>query len=222
MQKFDTTGPISVVLNIPAGRIRLIAGDRTDTTVQILPAQASKKRDAKAAEQTEVDYRDGVLRIATADPHRIFGSSGALDVTVELPAGSRVEGSAGAAELRSTGRLGDVVFEGGYHTVDLDETAGAQLKVHTGDVAIARLTGPARISNGKGDITIAEAVGGEVELRTESGTISITAAAGVSATLDAGTGYGRISNALKNVDGAAAGLKIKATSAHGDITASSV
>lgn len=222
MKKFDTVGPISVVLDIPAGRIRFVAGDRADATVQVLPAQASKKRDVKAAEQTGVEYRDGVLRIATADPHRIFGSSGALDVTVELPAGSRVEGRAGAAELRSTGRLGEVVFEGGYRTVDLDETAGARLKVHTGDVAVARLTGPAQISTGKGDITVAEAGAGEVELRAESGTISVTAAAGVSATLDAGTGYGRISNALKNVDGAAAVLTVKATTAHGDITATSL
>jgi hypothetical protein len=222
MQKFDTTGPISVVLSIPAGRVRLVAGDRADATVEVLPAEASKKRDVKAAEQTTIEFRDGVLRIATADPNRILGSSGALEVRVELPAGSRIEGKAGAAELHSTGRLGAVVFEGGYRRVELDEVAGADVKVHTGEVSIARLTGPARISNGMGDITVAEALDGEIELSTGSGNLSISAASGISATLDARTSYGRIHNALKNSEGAGAGLRIKATTSHGDITAASL
>ena len=63
MQKFDTPAPISAVLDIPAGRIQFIAADRADTTVEVLPADASKSRDVKAAEQTTVDYADGVLRI---------------------------------------------------------------------------------------------------------------------------------------------------------------
>ena len=63
MQKFDTPAPISAVLDIPAGRIQFIAADRADTTVEVLPADASKSRDVKAAEQTTVEYADGVLRI---------------------------------------------------------------------------------------------------------------------------------------------------------------
>ena len=57
-------------------------------------------------------------------------------------------------------------------------------------------------------------------LRTQSGDISVTAAAGVSAALDAGTGYGRVSNALRN-DGVTE-LDIRATTSHGDITARSL
>jgi hypothetical protein len=222
MQKFDTPSPVSVVLEIPAGRVRFVATERTDTTVEVLPAEASKKRDVKAAEQTAVEYADGVLRIVTADPNKLFGSSGSLDVTVALPAGSRVEGKAGAAELSSTGRLGEVVFDGGYRAVELDEVGGAQLKVHTGAVSVARLTGSAQITNGQGDISVAEAVAGTVELRTGSGNLSVTAAPGVSGTLEASTAYGRISNAMKNADGAGAGLVVKATTSQGDITAGSL
>ncbi|MFI9362463.1 hypothetical protein ACIG5E_15630 [Kitasatospora sp. NPDC053057] len=53
----------------------------------------------------------------------------------------------------------------------------------------------------------------------KSGNITIGAAAGVSATLDAGTGHGRISNALRNDGGAE--LRIRTTS-NGDITARSL
>lgn len=63
---------------------------------------------------------------------------------------------------------------------------------------------------------------GTVTLRTEHGGISVDAARGVSASLDAGTSYGRIHNALVNTDGAAARLDIHATTAYGDITARSL
>ncbi|MEU9990140.1 DUF4097 family beta strand repeat-containing protein [Streptomyces sp. NPDC048045] len=223
MQKFDTPAPVSAVLDIPAGRIRFIAADRADTTVEILPADPAKGRDVKAAKQIEVAYRNGVLRIeAPAAEHRVLGTSGSVEVTVQLPVGSRVEAKAAAAEFRGVGRLGDVAFEGGYRSVKIDEAASARLTAHDGDVSVGRLSGPAEISTQRGGIQIAEAVHGAVTLRTQHGDISVGAARGVSASLDAGTSYGRISNTLMNADGAAAGLNISATTAYGDITARSL
>ncbi|MBX9397541.1 DUF4097 domain-containing protein [Streptomyces sp. TRM72054] len=223
MQQFHTTAPISVGLDIPAGRIRFIAADRADTTVEILPADASKSRDVKAAEQITVAYGDGVLRIEAPEArNRILGHSGSVEVTVQLPAGSRVEAKAAGAEFRGVGRLGDVTFDGGYRTVKLDEAASARLTAFDGDVSVGRLGGPAEISTQRGDIQVAEAVRGTVTLRTEKGDISVGAARGASASLDAGTGYGRISNALKNNDGADAALTIHATTSYGDITARSL
>ncbi|MEV4682311.1 DUF4097 family beta strand repeat-containing protein [Streptomyces kurssanovii] len=222
MQKFDTPAPVSAVLSIPAGRIRFIAADRADTTVEVLPANASNGRDVKAAEQVKVEYGDGVLRIEAPEAkNRILGSSGSVEVTVQLPADSRVDAKAASAEFRGVGRLGDVTFEGAQASVKLDEAAGARLSTLAGDISVGRLGGPAEISTMKGDLRITEAVHGTVVLRTESGDVSVGAAPGVSASLDAGTTYGRIHNALKNTDGAA-GLNIHATTAHGDIVARSL
>ncbi|MFF3323270.1 DUF4097 family beta strand repeat-containing protein [Streptomyces sp. NPDC002889] len=223
MQKFDTPAPVSAVLDIPAGRIRFIAADRADTTVEVLPADASKGRDVKAAEQTTVEYGDGVLRIeASPAKNRILGSSGSIEVTIQLPSGSSIEAKTASAECRGVGRLGDVAFEGAHGSVKLDEAASARLTLLAGDVSVGRLGGPAEISTQKGDVHIAEAVRGTVVLRTESGDVSVGAARGVSASLDAGTTYGRIHNALKNTDGAAAGLNIHASTAYGDITTRSL
>ncbi|MDN0194291.1 DUF4097 family beta strand repeat-containing protein [Streptomyces sp. S.PNR 29] len=223
MQKFDTPSPVTAVLDIPAGRLRFIAADRADTTVEILPADASKSRDVKAAEQTEVTYGDGVLRIVTPPAkNQILGASGSIEVTVQLPAGSRVEAKAASAEFRGVGRLGDVTVDGAHGSVKLDETASARLTLQAGDISVGRLGGPAEISTQKGDIDITAAVRGTVTLRTEYGGISVGAAHGVSASLDAGTTYGRVHNALRNTDGAAADLTIHATTAHGDINARSL
>ncbi|WP_328561065.1 DUF4097 family beta strand repeat-containing protein [Streptomyces coelicoflavus] len=220
MQTFHTPAPLSAVLDVPAGRVRVIAADRADTTVEVLPADASKGRDVKTAEQTGVEFGDGVLRIETPAKNQILGASGAVEVTVRLPAGSRVEARTASADFRGVGRLGDVAYEGAHGPVKLDEAASVRLTTAAGDISVGRLDGPADISTEKGDIRIAEAVRGEVVLRTRSGDISVGAAAGVSASLDSGTSHGRVHNALKNTG--TPGLTVHATTDHGDITARSL
>ncbi|MFF2818245.1 DUF4097 family beta strand repeat-containing protein [Kitasatospora cineracea] len=218
MQKFHTAAPITVALDIPAGLVRFIAADRTDTVVELLPADPAKSRDTKAVEQTEVAYTDGVLRITTANAQRLLGPSGALEVTVQLPAGSAVEAKSADARLRGVGRLGDVAFESARGTVKLDEASAARLTLQDGDIEVGRLTGPAAVSTQRGDLTVTEAVRGTLDLTTKSGSISVGVARGVSASLDAGTGHGRIHNALRNADDVPA-VTIRATTSHGDISA---
>ncbi|EPD66739.1 DUF4097 family beta strand repeat-containing protein [Streptomyces sp. HGB0020] len=210
MHRFDTPAPITAVLDIPAGRVQFIAADRADTTVEVLPAQ-----------KATVGYADGVLRVVVAEPeNRLLGPSGSVEVTVQLPAGSRVEGRSAGSELRGVGRLGDVVFDGAYRRIKIDEAASVRLGAVDGAVEVGRLGGPAEITTARGDIRITEAVRGTVVLSTRHGDISVGAAAGVSAALDADTGHGRVSNALKN-DGTAV-LDIRATTTRGDITARSL
>jgi DUF4097 and DUF4098 domain-containing protein YvlB len=222
MQKFDTPAPISAVLDIPAGHVRFVAADRADTTVEVLPADASKGRDVKAAEQATVEYADGVLRIEASSKNQLLGPSGSLAVTVQLPAGSKVQVKAASAEFEAVGRFGDVTYEGSHGAIKLDEAETVRVATAAGDVSVGRLGGPAQITTAKGDITVNEAVRGTVVLRTQAGQISVGAASGVSATLDAGTSYGRINNALMNAEGATAQLDIHATTASGDIVARSL
>ncbi|MGA4803341.1 DUF4097 family beta strand repeat-containing protein [Streptomyces lavendulocolor] len=223
MQKFATPAPVSAVLDIPAGHIRLIAADRADTVVEVLPADPAKDRDVKAAERTTVTLADGVLRIEGAPAKNpVLGTSGSVEITVQLPAGSHIEATAAAADIRGVGRLGDVTVECAQGPLKLDETASARLTLMAGDITVGRLGGPAEIRTQKGDLRVCEAVRGTVALRTESGDITLTAASGTSASLDASTGYGRIHNALRNSDGHGADLEVRATTAYGDITARSL
>lgn len=201
MQTFATTAPISTVLDIPAGLIQFIAADRDDTTVEVRPSDAAKSRDVKAAEQTVVEFADGVLRINGAKGSKILGSSGSVEITVQLPAGSRVEAKAACAEFRGVGRLGDIAFEAAQSDIKIDEAGSVRLTTQAGDVTVGSLTGTAAISTQKGDITLG-------------------VAAGLSAALDAGTSYGRIHNSLKN--NGTPDLTIRATTSYGDITARSL
>ncbi|MEV6272157.1 DUF4097 family beta strand repeat-containing protein [Kribbella sp. NPDC051936] len=220
MSTFTTPEPISAVLNIPAGSITFVAADQAETAVEVQPANAAKSRDVKAAEATKVEYADGVLRVEVVAKNQYFGPSGAVAVTVQLPAGSRAEVKTASVELRATGPLGDVVVEGAQGEIHLQDVASARIVSSASDVSIGRLNGPAEIRTSKGDIRIAEAVRGDLVLRTDVGEIEIGAAAGVSAALDAGTATGRIDNALKN--SGEADLTIHATTSVGDIVARSL
>ncbi len=224
MQKFETAETVTAVVDIPAGRIQVIAADRADATVEVRPANAAKGRDVKAAEQSKVEFVDGVLRVTVQaeKKNQLLGPSGTVEVTVQLPTGSRVEAKSGAAEFRVVGRVGDIDCDGAYGEIKIDEAANVRLTATAGDVLVSRLTGSAEISTQKGDIHIAEASAGKVVLSTKLGNITVDAAPGVSATLDAGTTLGRVSNTLKNTEGSTAPLTIHATTDLGNITAQSL
>ena len=220
MQQFATPAPVTAILAIPAGRIQVTAADRADTTVEIRPADPAKGRDVKLAAQVTAAYSDGVLRVTAPAGHRVLGSTGAVAVTVALPAGSAVQATAASAQFTTTGPLGEVTLDSAQATVNVEEAATARLTVTDGDITAGRLGGDAQIRTVKGDINVAEAAGGTLVLRTKAGAITVVAAAGTSAALDAGTTVGRIRNALTNAGTAA--LTIHATTTVGDITARSL
>lgn len=62
-----------------------------DAPAPITPADASNGRHVKVAEQTTAEYGDGVRRIEAPANSRILGSSGSIELTVQLPVGSPVE-----------------------------------------------------------------------------------------------------------------------------------
>ena len=113
MPTFDTPEPISVTLEVGVGDIRIVAGDRTDTIVEVRPTDPAKKGDVTAAEQTRVDYAGGRLTIKAPKGWRRytpFGGGESIDVQIDLPAGSHVRGEASMAAVRCTGRLGECRF----------------------------------------------------------------------------------------------------------------
>lgn len=102
MPAFDTPEPISVTAHVGAGSVRFIASDRPDTVVEVLPG-GKRGRDVRAAEQTEVTYANGELSVRTKE-RTFIGPTGTVEVTVELPTGSRVDVS--GSWVRCSARAG--------------------------------------------------------------------------------------------------------------------
>src|SRR4029450_14011765 len=125
MPTYDTTEPIVVSFELGGGDIRINAGDRTDTVVEVRPSDPASKDDVAAAEQTRVEFAEGRLSVKGPKGLRHYppwGGIKSIDVEIALPAGSRVDGEAGAAALSSSGRIGELRFKTGVGAIRLDQT----------------------------------------------------------------------------------------------------
>jgi hypothetical protein len=158
MPTFETFEPISVTVALVVGDLRIIASDRRDTVVSVSPNDSSKESDVKAAEQTRVEYSEGRLLVKAPRSWRQFSplrGAEAIDVAIELPAGSRVEAEGVVADFHCEGRLGECRFTTSVGNIRLEETAALHASSGTGSMTVERVGGRAEIS-GSGAVRIGE------------------------------------------------------------------
>jgi hypothetical protein len=188
MPTFETPEPISVSVELVAGRARLIASERADTVVEVRPG-GGRDADIQAAEETRVDFEDGRLSIKTPKPRGFFGKGGWVELTIELPAGSRVTGKAASADLHCAGPMGECRLRTGYGDIQVEQAAAVQLHTSYGDITVDRVAGhceatgsgavrfgeiegTAVIKNLNGDIRVGDATG-ELRLNTANGNVYV-------------------------------------------------
>jgi hypothetical protein len=235
MPTFDTPSSITLSLELGVGDVRIDATDRRDTNVEVRPGDPSKKEDVAAAQRTTVEFANGTLLIRAPKgwtQWMPWGGRESIDVHVELPAGSAVNGSAGVAALRCTGRIGSCSYRTGVGDVSLEGAGAVDVKTGAGEVTadrvdgrtdvrtagrvrIGRIDGDAAVRNSNGDTWIGE-VTGEARVNASNGAITIDhARAGVVAkTANGSVSLGEVArgavvaqSALGNVEvGVAAGV----------------
>ncbi|MET7904901.1 DUF4097 family beta strand repeat-containing protein [Streptomyces sp. NPDC005355] len=198
MPTFDTPEPISVTLEFDIGVARIIASERRDTVVEVLPSNGAEDADIRAAQQTKVTYSGGTLLVKGPKQRSLFGKSGSLELSIELPAGSAVQGTSPLADFLCEGRLGACGLKTSVGDIRVDEAGPLSLKTHHGDlrvdraagdaevigagrVAIGTIAGAATVKNGNGETTIGE-ITGDLRANSSNGRISVGVAhAGVDA-----------------------------------------
>jgi hypothetical protein len=77
MTTFDTPAPILVTLELGVGDIRIEASERSDTLVEVRPSDGAKPADVTAAEQTRVEFDNGILVIKAPKRWRQWTPRGA-------------------------------------------------------------------------------------------------------------------------------------------------
>jgi Putative adhesin len=188
MPTFDTPNPISATIDVAFGDIRISAGDRGDTIVEVRPSDASNAEDVKAAELTRVQY-DGERLHVKAPRLRSWvsrSSGGSIEVMVQLPAGSGLHGAGGLADFCCEGRLGDCRIKTGLGHIQVGEAATLSLKTGTGDIVVDHATGGAEVTTASGDVRLSELDGsavvknsnGDTWVGVARGDVRITAANG--------------------------------------------
>ncbi|WP_058043215.1 DUF4097 family beta strand repeat-containing protein [Streptomyces roseifaciens] len=206
MPVFETPQPISVSVDLQVGDVRLQADERTDTVVEVRPSDPGSTADAKAAEDTRVEYEAGRLLVKGPRSRAFFGKTGSVDVTIGLPSGSAVEGTGQMTAFRCSGRLGECRIKTSAGDIRVQETGpltattslgdvtadrvhgAAAITTGTGAVRAGELAGPAVIKNSNGDSRVGEAAG-DLRVRSASGSVSVGTA---HAALEAKTAHGDI------------------------------
>jgi DUF4097 and DUF4098 domain-containing protein YvlB len=156
MPSFDTREPITATVELVTGDVRITAGDVATTVVEVRPSDPANQEDVRAAEQTRVEFAGGHLQVR-APKFRSWSPrshGGSVDVTIELPAGSHVNGHAAMADFDADGRLGDARVKTSMGRVDLETVAKLHLKSGVGDIGVDHVTGHADVSTGTGDVRI--------------------------------------------------------------------
>ena len=164
MPTFATPDPIAVSVELSVGDVRVVASDRTDTVVQVRPTDASRELDVRDAEQTRVEHTASGLLVKTPRPRGLglLGKPGSVDVTIELPAGSSLDGDSSVAAFHSAGRLGECRIKTTAGNVDLDETGPLDLHTGAGAVSVAKVVGNAEVTTGTGRIRLGQIDGSAV------------------------------------------------------------
>ncbi|MGW6902738.1 DUF4097 family beta strand repeat-containing protein [Streptomyces sp. NBC_01727] len=205
MPSFDTPEPISVTAHVEAGSIQFTGGDRPDTVVEVRPRDPKRDQDVRAADQTEVTYTSGVLTIRTPKSN-LFGRTGTVDVTAELPTGSRIDMTGAWVQVLGEGRLGEVRVKTSSGDVRLDTTGPLQLTASHGSITVDRVEGMAEISTSSGSLRVG-LVDGPAVLKNSHGTTTVGAA----------TGELRVSGANGDIEIRRAEDSVTATTAHGTL-----
>jgi hypothetical protein len=178
MPVFDTPQPVSVTVDLSAGHVRFVAGDRADTVVEVTPSDGSDDSDVKAARQTRVEYADGVLTVR-GPKVRAFDFSRrtrSVDVLVELPTGSTVHGELMVADVHSTGVLGECRLRTSVGHFRLDRTGRLHLTT-VGNVTVGTIDGAAEITTGSGSVRVG-GIGAAAVIKNSNGTTDVGTVAG--------------------------------------------
>jgi DUF4097 and DUF4098 domain-containing protein YvlB len=242
MPVFNTPEPIIATVEVGVGDVRITAGARDDTVVEVRPSQPDNRADVLAAEQTQVELTAGRLLVKTPKSWKRwtpFGDGGAIDVSIELPEGSQLIVSTGVAPVRATGTLGetrvssgasDVYLERtgslrartGFGAIEIEDVAGdADISTGSGTARIGAIHGSATIKNSNGDTWVGLA-GRELKIKSANGNISVDRADGtvVAKTANGDVRLGAVSRGTVAAETAAGGVEIgitKGTAAYLDL-----
>ena len=208
MPTFDTPEPISADLDLVVGDARIAASDRRDTVVDVRPSDDSHEPDVQAAEQTRVEYAAGRLLVKAPRQRGLglFSKPGSIDVTIDLPAGSRVHGDASVGAFHGAGRLGECRVKTAAGDIQLERTGVIDLNTGAGAISVDRVAGSAEVSTGSGRVRLRE-IDGTAVIKNSNGDSWVGEAAGDL----------RVNSANGNISVDRADADVNASTANGDV-----
>jgi hypothetical protein len=201
MPEFRTPEPITVILDLGAAHVRITAGERAVTVVEVRPTNEHDDSDVKAAQQVRVDHGNGTLRVTgpKTRPYDFSRKSRSIDVDIALPSGSRVTAEMQFGDFHGAGPLGETRVKTSAGNIAVEDTGPLRLSTAAGHLSSGDVDGDADVTTGSGRVRIGDvkgtavawnsngettigSVAGNVRVRSANGDITVErAAAGVDA-----------------------------------------
>lgn len=186
MPTFPAPHPVLVSVDVPFAHVHVVASERDDVVVTVLPTDASRSGSVRAAEEVRVDRTADAIAITYPGSWRQWVlpfAAGTVDVTVELPRASQVRGKAGT--LYAEGPLAAVDMALSAGDVRVDDAGRLAVKVSAGSVVAGRVD-DVDVSVAAGSVRLGE-VTGHGRVRATNGTVAVSAVTG---TLDVHGAHG--------------------------------
>ena len=178
MSTFETPQPITAVIEVVAGTVRLVASDRADTIVDVRPRDPNRASDVRIAEQARVHFRNGTLTVSAGRRFISLGRGGAVDIDVALPAGSRLRASSASAAIHAEGGYSDCTLASASGDLAVDSVSGAvKADTASGAITVQHADGSITISAASGAASIGR-LAGNVKFRAASGGLTVTRLSG--------------------------------------------
>lgn len=204
---FDTPEPTRLRVNLPFGRINVVAEQTAVTRVEL----SAPKGDPNALDWIaqaeiaqlgdEIVVRGPKLRFSLFN---IWG--GSIEAVVRAPLGSDATLSIGAGRIETIGRLASVRAHTGAGNVHVAECAEAHANTGAGNIEIAAVSASVEAKTGAGNVKIGK-VGANAEITTAAGNTRIEEI----------YGSARMKTAHGNIEVGAAGDSLDAFTSSGNV-----
>lgn len=207
MPTFPAPGPVPVVVEVPFAHLHVVASERDDVVVTVLPTDPGKSGSVRAAGEVLVAREGDAVTVTYPGSWKQWVlpfAAGTADITVEVPTGSAVRGKTGS--LFAEGALDSVEMTLSAGDARVDDVARLGVKVSAGSVVARRVDGTVDVKVSAGGVRIDE-VAGDGTIRATNGTTTVGS---VSGSLDVHGSNGEI--VVSRVRGT-----LTAKSAHGGV-----
>lgn len=198
MPIYPTPSPVDLAINVQAGAIEVVAGDRQDTVVTVSPTNPAKEADRRGAEATTVTFDGTRVTVVAPKPRlSLIGPNESVDVRVELPSGSRLTAEIAAGWVRTSGRLGATRLKAASGGASLGTTGDLWLRAGHGSVSVVAADGDVEVTADHGQVRLGR-VSGDAVLKASHGGVQVEESGG---DLEARLAYGdlEVSRALGSV-----------------------
>jgi DUF4097 and DUF4098 domain-containing protein YvlB len=176
MQTFETPGPLTLSLRVPAGAITIETTDEAKTEVELEPLDRAAEQVIEAA-TVELRGRPGGGHelVVEIEERRflVFSTAPRVHARIRCPHGADLDVKTVSADLRGEGSLGAAVVKSVSGDVRLPDLAGdARIKSVSGDVRLSHVEGLVEVQTVSGDVSTA-AADGNVAITTVSGDVRV-------------------------------------------------